>query len=71
MTRVWGSDTRASHKKGGQMWQCSSSAKIEIRGKGEQEGLVLNGEQPKRHSDVATRAHRGIPLKAHPRVEGI
>ena len=27
--------------------------------------VVLNGEQPRGHSDVATRVHKKIPLKAH------
>ena len=32
---------------------------------------MLNGEQPRGCSDAATRAHKGIPLKAHLRVESI
>ena len=32
---------------------------------------MLNGEQPRGCLDAATRVHRGIPLKAHLRVEGI
>ena len=32
---------------------------------------MLNREQPKGHSDAAPRVHRGIPLKAHLKVEDI
>ena len=32
---------------------------------------MLNGEQSRGCLDAATRVHRGIPLKAHLRVEGI